>query len=87
MPRFQDFKKLPQGKQQRDLKMGPYGGGLNPKWIVSPRKDPVTFIVNCLLIGITVSSSGARDARRAPSVRVPSTLQGVSSTTCSLSFT
>jgi hypothetical protein len=54
-PRFQDIKRLPQGRQQRDLKLGPYAGGVKGrKWFVSPAKDPVTFIVNCLLIGITV---------------------------------
>ena len=58
-PRFQDIKRLPQGRQQRDLKLGPYAGGVEGgvvkgrKWFVSPAKDPVTFIVNCLLIGIT----------------------------------
>merc|ERR1711879_851284 len=50
---------------QKDFKMGPYAttmkrdpetGKLTPvaRFFVSPRKDPVTFVVNCLLAFTTV---------------------------------
>mmetsp|Transcript_19838 Transcript_19838/g.43071 ORF Transcript_19838/g.43071 Transcript_19838/m.43071 type:complete len:177 (+) Transcript_19838:76-606(+) len=59
---------LPGGRQQqRDFKMGPYAhtmrkdpktGKLTPigKFFVSPREDPVSFVVNCLLAFVTIYS-------------------------------
>mmetsp|Transcript_104867 Transcript_104867/g.333759 ORF Transcript_104867/g.333759 Transcript_104867/m.333759 type:complete len:124 (-) Transcript_104867:114-485(-) len=57
---------LPGGRQpQRDFKMGPYAttmrkdpetGKLTPvgTFFVSPKKDPVTFVVNVILAGVTI---------------------------------
>eukprot|EP00397_Hematodinium_sp_SG-2012_P069008 GEMP01115558.1.p1 GENE.GEMP01115558.1~~GEMP01115558.1.p1 ORF type:complete len:214 (+),score=34.39 GEMP01115558.1:23-643(+) len=60
---LKEHERLPGGRQpQKDFRMGPYAhkwkktadGKLSPvgTWIVSPRKDPVTFVVNCLIIFI-----------------------------------
>jgi len=65
-PRFsEELKKFPQGRQlQKDFKMGAYAhtwkkspdGKVMPvgTWIVSPAKDPVTFVVNSMIIFILI---------------------------------
>jgi len=35
--------------EKKDLGVGPYKRG---RFFVSPREDPTTFIVNCLIIGV-----------------------------------
>merc|ERR1712087_1089604 len=64
--KYWEMHRLPGGRQpQKDFKMGPYAtrmqrdpetGKLTPisVFFVSPRKDPVTFVVNCLLAFTTV---------------------------------
>merc|ERR1712039_896160 len=64
--KYADLHKLPGGRQpERDYKMGPYAHKMrvDPKtgkvtpvgvFFVSPRKDPVTFVVNCILAFVTV---------------------------------
>mmetsp|Transcript_116581 Transcript_116581/g.326135 ORF Transcript_116581/g.326135 Transcript_116581/m.326135 type:complete len:201 (-) Transcript_116581:34-636(-) len=64
--KYWEIHKLKGGRQpQKDFKMGPYAhemrrdpatGKLYPvaKFFVSPRKDPVTFIVNSLCVLVTV---------------------------------
>lgn len=63
---YHEMYQLPGGRQpQRDFKMGPYAtqmrvdpetGKLTPigVFFVSPRKDPVTFVVNTILAGVTI---------------------------------
>lgn len=63
---YWEVHKLPGGRQpMKDFKMGPYAtkmrvdpetGKVTPvgTFWVSPRKDPVTFVVNCLLALTTV---------------------------------
>lgn len=59
--KYPDLQRLPGGRQwQKDFKMGPYAhrmvvdekGKVTPKavFFVSPKKDPVTFIVNTLCV-------------------------------------
>eukprot|EP00922_Rhytidocystis_sp_ex-Travisia-forbesii_P051833 GHVS01076957.1.p1 GENE.GHVS01076957.1~~GHVS01076957.1.p1 ORF type:complete len:368 (-),score=100.02 GHVS01076957.1:680-1783(-) len=45
--KFQQHKSI----TRRSLKVGPYKRG---KMFVSPKEDPQTFVVNCILIGVTV---------------------------------
>merc|ERR1712056_810 len=64
--KYWEMHQLPGGRQpQKDFKMGPYAttmrkdpatGKYTPEsvFFVSPRKDPVTFVVNCLLAFTTV---------------------------------
>merc|ERR1719507_957825 len=59
--KYPELHSLPGGRQpQKDFKVGPYAhtmrkdpktGKLTPvaRFFVSPKKDPVTFVVNCLL--------------------------------------
>jgi len=50
-PQFQAHKFNRGMPERKDLKVGPYKRG---RFFVSPREDPTTFIVNCLIIGVTV---------------------------------
>merc|ERR1719445_631764 len=64
--KYSEMHQLPGGRQpQKDFKMGPYAhtmhrdpesGKLYPvaKFFVSPKKDPVTFVVNSILAFVTV---------------------------------
>mmetsp|Transcript_35493 Transcript_35493/g.72949 ORF Transcript_35493/g.72949 Transcript_35493/m.72949 type:complete len:176 (+) Transcript_35493:92-619(+) len=64
--KYQDLHRLPGGRQPpRDFRMGPYAhtmrkdpetGKVYPvgRFFASPREDPVTFVVNCLIALTTV---------------------------------